>query len=162
MEGIVVIWCPGLPSHRLQEALKAMVLPSLISFITCSLNTVNVDNWKTLEPYFALAWQRLLLGASLFPTCAVHIQYVSILIYLIFLFSLFQLNMTISRTFWMKFLSVILIVLLLLEAIETRVSTKIFVVLYHVSACGPFELIRGKFISFLDRNIIFLIVLVRW
>ena len=30
--------------------------------------------------------------------------------------------MTISRTFWMKFLSVVLIVLLLLEAIDSRVS----------------------------------------
>lgn len=35
-----------------------------------------------------------------------------------------EINMTISRTFWTKFFSVILIVLLLLEAIETRPPKK--------------------------------------
>ena len=67
--------------------------------------------------------------------------------------------MAISRPFWTKFLSVIFIVLLLLEAIETRVST-IFVTLYYVAACGPLKLIIGRFISFLDRNAILLRVFI--
>ena len=62
--------------------------------------------------------------------------------------------MTISRTFWMKFLSVVLIIIVVLENTETRVS--IAVSLYRVTACGPFNLSKNDFISFLDRNIILL------
>lgn len=62
--------------------------------------------------------------------------------------------MTISRTFWTKFLSVIFIVLLLLEAIDTRVSKVLHLWLCIMSPPVVLKLIIGGFISFLDRNAI--------
>lgn len=55
--------------------------------------------------------------------------------------------MATSRTYWMRILSVVLVVILVLEAVEARVSNQ---PLYHITACGPFQLLKEEFISFLD------------